>query len=463
MRKTYIQDTVTKVGEEIILQGWVHTRRDHGKLIFIDLRDSTGIVQVVFHPKVSEEVHKMGSTLSIEDVITLTGKVNARPENAINPDLPTGTVEIEATKIEIISKAQTPPIEINNPDIDVDETVRLKYRYLDLRRAKMQKNLRLRHQVSKLTRDFLDAKGYVEIETPYLSKTTPEGARDFLVPSRLQKGNFYALAQAPQQYKQLLMVAGFEKYYQLARAFRDEDLRSDRQFEHTQIDIEASFVERDDILGMVEELMTQIAQKTGKQILQSPFPRLTFQEAQEKYGADKFDLRAGDPKDPDTLAFAFVVDFPLFERVEAEKRWTFSHNPFTAPRPEDMDKLNDEGEIGDILSLQYDLVCNGYEIGSGSIRITDPRVQAKVLEIMGYSKADIQDQFGHLLDAYTYGAPTHGGIALGLDRLVALLAAEPSIREVIAFPVTSGGQTSVMDAPSPVSDQTLKDLGLKRA
>lgn len=459
MQKTYVTDTVDKVDSEVILQGWVHSRRDHGKLIFIDLRDSTGLVQVVINPQINEEAHRVGSTLSIEDVVTLAGKVNKRPEKMVNPDLLTGTVEVEATSIEVLSKAETPPFEVGQDGHDVDESVRLKYRYIDLRRERMQKNLKVRHQVTKIVRDFLDSAGFTEVETPYLSKTTPEGARDFLVPSRLKPGTFYALAQAPQQYKQLLMIAGLEKYYQLARAFRDEDLRADRQFEHTQIDIEWSFIEREDILKLVEEMYTQVAQKLGKKILETPFPRYTYSEAQDKFKADKFDLR--EEHDPDTLAFAFVTDFPLFEYDEKQKRWTFSHNPFTAPKEDEVEKLMRAGDPSNILSQQYDLVCNGYELGSGSVRITDPKVQEKAFEVMGYSPKEIASQFGHLLEAYKYGAPPHGGIALGLDRLVAILQDEPSIREVIAFPISASGTTAVMDAPSPVSDATLKELGLK--
>ena len=459
MQKNYVSETVDQVDQEVTLKGWVHSRRDHGKLIFIDLRDSTGLVQVVINPQVSVDAHRVGSTLSIEDVITLHGKVNKRPEKMVNPDLTTGTVEVEATSIEVVSKAETPPFEVAADGHDVDESVRLKYRYIDLRRERMQKNLKVRHQVTKIVRDYLDNKGFTEVETPYLSKTTPEGARDFLVPSRLKPGNFYALAQAPQQYKQLLMISGLEKYYQLARAFRDEDLRADRQFEHTQIDIEWSFIEREDILKLVEEMYTEVAKKLGKKVLETPFPRYTYSEAQEKFKADKFDLRG--EKDPDTLAFAYVTDFPLFEHDDKEKRWTFSHNPFTAPKADEVEKLMKAGDPASILSQQYDLVCNGYELGSGSIRITDVQVQEKAFEIMGYSKEEIRSQFGHLLDAYKYGAPTHGGIALGLDRFVAILQNEPSIREVIAFPISASGTTAIMDAPSPVSDSTLKELGLK--
>lgn len=459
MQKTYIKDITGKVDEDVTLMGWVHSRRDHGKLIFIDLRDSTGIAQVVFHPQTSADAHKAASGLSAEDVVSITGKVNKRPQNMVNPELNTGTVEVEVHQVEIISEAETPPFEIDQDGHDVDEVVRLKYRYLDLRRERLQKNLKVRHQVTRVVREFLDNRDFTEIETPYLSKTTPEGARDFIVPSRLQPGKFYALAQAPQQYKQMLMIAGFERYYQLARAFRDEDLRADRQFEHTQIDLEMSFIEREDILSLIEEMFKNLAEKMGKKVSKTPFPRITFKEAQEKYGADKFDLR--EKKDPDTLAFAFVIDFPLFEYDENEKRWTFSHNPFTAPRPQDVEKMMSGSDPKDILSLQYDLVCNGYEIGSGSIRITDPKIQEKAFSIMGYSKSEIESQFGHLLGAYKYGAPTHGGSAFGLDRITAILQNEPSIREVIAFPVASSGQTSVMDAPSEVDDKTLKELNLK--
>jgi aspartyl-tRNA synthetase len=293
-----------------------------------------------------------------------------------------------------------------------------------------------------------------------LSKTTPEGARDFLVPSRLQKGKFYALAQSPQQYKQLLMISGVDRYYQFPRAFRDEDLRADRQFEHTQIDIELAFVDREDVLSLVEEMMLRIAESFGKEVTEKKFPRFTYKEAVEKFGADKFDFRKN-KDNKDELAFAFVIDFPLFEYVDEEKRWTFSHNPFTSPRKEDLKNLMEGKDIGKIGSLQYDLVCNGFELASGSIRIHEPQVQRQVFKTMGFNDKEIEKDFDHIMEAYEFGAPVHGGIAIGFDRLVAVLAGEKSIREVVAFPINSSGQTSVMDAPSNVSTNTLKDLNLK--
>lgn len=460
MNRTYIKDLPKKEEEEVEVFGWVNSRRDHGKIIFFDIRDSTGLLQVVSTPK-NEDSYKVASNLSSEDVVRVQGQLKNRPEANFNEDLPTGKVELNAIELEVIGKAKELPLPIDTDGTEIDETIRLRYRYLDLRRARLQNNLRIRHQASSLVREFLNSNGFIEVETPYLSKTTPEGARDFLVPSRLQKGEFYALAQSPQQYKQLLMVSGVDRYYQFPRAFRDEDLRADRQFEHTQVDIELSFVEREDILALVEEMMLEVASKLGKKVTEKSFPRFTYEEALKKFGADKFDFRK-DKEDKDELAFAFVIDFPLFEYVEEEKRWTFSHNPFTAPKPEDVNKLKAGKEIEKIGSLQYDLVCNGFELASGSIRIHEPEIQKQVFKIMGYSENDIKEDFGHILDAYEFGAPTHGGVAIGFDRLVAVLCGEKSIREVIAFPVNASGQTSVMDAPSRVPEKTLKELGLKQ-
>jgi aspartyl-tRNA synthetase len=458
-QRLYIADLKEKSGEVEVF-GWVSSRRDHGKIIFFDLRDSTGLLQVVATPK-NTESYETASNLTSEDVVRVKGELKERPEANINQDLATGRLELNVVELEIVGKAKELPLPIDNDGEDIDESVRLRYRYLDLRRDRLKKNLTVRHQVARHLRDFLNREGFLEIETPYLSKTTPEGARDFLVPSRLQKGKFYALAQSPQQYKQLLMIAGFDKYYQFSRAFRDEDLRADRQFEHTQVDIELAFVKREDILDLVEQMMVNLAESLGKKVTEKPFPRLTHEEAIKKFKADKFDLRK-DKEDISELAFAFVTDYPLFEYDEKEKRWTFSHNPFTAPQEQDLEKLRNEKDIEKILSHQYDLVCNGLELGSGSIRIHDPALQRKVFKIMGYSEEQIEREFGHLLEAYEYGAPAHGGIALGFDRLIAVLTQERSIREVIAFPVTSGGQTSVMDAPSEVSEEILKEVGLAK-
>ena len=460
MKRTYITDLLDKAGSQVEVYGWVDTRRDHGKLIFFDLRDSTGLLQVVATPK-QEKAYKIAESLTSEDCIKIVGELKNRPEGNINPDLETGKLELTALEIEIVGKAKELPLPIDTDGTEIDEVIRLKYRYLDLRRERLQKNLKARHEIVTNLREFLNKEKFIEVETPYLSKTTPEGARDFLVPSRLQKGKFYALTQSPQQYKQLLMLTGIDRYYQFPRAFRDEDLRADRQFEHTQLDLEIAFVERDDILDLIEKLMTSLAEKLGKKITNKPFPRYSYQEAMKKYSADKFDERKN-KEDKDELAFAFVIDFPLFAYSEEEKRWTFSHNPFTAPKPEDVEKLMTEKDIAKIGSLQYDLVCNGFELASGSIRIHEPEIQKQVFKIMGYSPKEIEADFGHILEAYSYGAPVHGGIAIGLDRLVAVLQGEKSIREVIAFPVASSGQISVMEAPSEVPADILRDLGIKK-
>jgi len=448
-----------KIGSEVTLAGWVQARRDHGKIIFLDLRDASGLTQTVATPK-EEAAYKVANTLGAEDVIEVIGEVKERPTANVNPDLETGKIEVSLKSITIINKAKELPLPIEGDGYDIDEMIRMKYRYIDLRRGRLQRNLKTRHQIATAVREFLNKEGFTEIETPYLTKTTPEGARDFVVPSRLQKGKFYALAQAPQQYKQLLQIAGFERYYQIARAFRDEDLRADRQFEHTQIDLEMSFVEREDVLALVEEMLVFVAERLNKKITEKPFPRFTHAQALKEFKADKFDIRKKGA-DASELGFAFVTDFPLFEWNEEEKRWTFSHNPFTAPKPEDIEKVRAEKDIKNIGSLQYDLVCNGLELGSGSIRITDPVLQKQALKIMGYSKEEIDADFGHLLKAYEYGAPPHGGIALGLDRLVAVFTGENSIRETIAFPVSSSGETSVMEAPSQLEKKQLKDLGIE--
>ena len=448
-------DTIKKVGQKVTLYGFINTRRDHGKIIFFDLRDASGFVQVVATPK-ADVAYKVATKLGAEDVVKVVGTVDARPKENVNPDTPTGEIEVSAQEIELISKAQALPIPIDGDGYDIDEGARFKSRYIDLRRPRLQKNLRLRHQAAQLVRNFLDSQGFVEIETPYLSKATPEGARDFLVPSRLQKGKFYALAQAPQQYKQLLMIAGFERYYQMARAFRDEDLRADRQFEHTQIDIEMAHVEREDGMGLVEEMVVAVIEGMGRKIEKKPFPSLPYAEAVKKFGTDRPNLN----KEKGALHFTWVVDFPLFEKKDVGG-FTFAHNPFAAPKPEHTADLLGKKNLEKLESLQYDLVCNGEEVAGGSIRIHDPQVQRQALRVMGYTDKEIQEQFGHIIDAYNYGAPVHGGIAFGFDRLVALIAGEDNIREVIAFPVTSSGQTSVMDAPSPADPEQLKELGIK--
>ena len=456
-----------KVGEEVAIAGFVDIRRDHGKLIFIDVRDESGKVQSVVTPD-RKEAHALSISIRPEWVISVFGMVKKRPERLVNKDEPNGDIEIEVLQIEVISKAETSPIDVRGDGIDIGEEIRLKYRYLDLRRPRMQKNIRLRHKVTTLMREYLNKHDFVEIETPLLTKTSPEGARDFLVPSRMQPGKFYALPQAPQQYKQLLMLSGFERYYQLARAMRDEDLRGDRQFEHTQIDLEMAFVTERDVLDLVEGLMIYVAESCGKKLWKKPFPVFTHEEAVKQFGADKFDIRPEGERDPNVLAFAWVVDFPLLEKDEkaglnlnGSPKWTFAHNPFSAPKAEHVEKLMRGEDLENLRAQQYDLVCNGYELASGGVRISDPKIQRKVFEIMGLTAEETEERFGHIIRAYEYGAPPHAGVAPGLDRLVMLLAGEPNIREVIAFPMDAGGHTSVMDAPSEARPEQLKELGIQ--
>ncbi|MDO8620190.1 MAG: amino acid--tRNA ligase-related protein [bacterium] len=457
--RTKIGSLKEMVGQEVTVAGFVDIRRDHGKLIFIDLRDESGKVQMIALPN-HAEAHALAGTIRPEWVVSVSGKVNKRPEKLVNKNEPNGEVELEILTIDVMSKAETSPIDVREDGHDIGEEARLKYRYLDLRRPRMQKNLRLRSKVTSLIREYMHKNDFVEIETPMLTKTSPEGARDFLVPSRLQPGKFYALPQAPQQYKQLLMLSGFERYFQLARAMRDEDLRGDRQFEHTQIDLEMAFVKERDVLDLVEGLMTYVAESVGKTVWKKPFPVYTHEEAVKQFGADKFDLRP-EPRDPNVMAFAWVVDFPLLEKDTVTDKWTFAHNPFSAPRAEHVEKLMKGEDLQNLRAQQYDLVCNGYELASGGVRISDPKVQRRVFEIMGLTPEEAESRFGHIIHAYEYGAPPHAGMAPGLDRLVMLLANEPNIREVIAFPMDAGGHTSVMDAPSIARPDQLQELGIQ--
>ncbi len=593
MLKTHSCGELNKrhVGAQVTLAGWVDRRRDHGGLIFIDLRDREGIVQVVFNPETSKLCHAIASEMHNEYVVRVSGEVALRPPGTENPTLPTGDVEVVAQNTDILNPSKTPPFYINE-DAEVEESLRLKYRYLDLRRARMQENLLLRHRVIKYIRDFLDAKAFIEIETPILIKSTPEGARDYLVPSRLHPGEFYALPQSPQQLKQLLMVAGTEKYFQIAKCFRDEDTRADRQPEFTQLDLEMSFVEEEDILNLMETLFTSMIEAIKPDLrLVKPFPRLSYTEAMERYGTDKPDLRfgleirdlsdiavqssfsifrsvianggkvkgicapgcaaytrgqleelnkmaqalgaeglvtislgtsagslndltiemvrsvaakfltldqikqmaerlganmgdllliiAGEPEvvsmvlaelrqemgrrlklaTPNLTAFAFIVDFPLLKRNEETGQWESEHHPFTAPRDEDMSLLDTSPEK--VRGKHYDMICNGYEIGGGSLRIHTSELQRRVFRLLGYSDAEIDVQFGHMLEAFEYGAPPHGGIALGLDRIVMLLAGEETIREVIAFPKNQSAVDLTFNAPSPVSEAQLAELHLR--
>ncbi|MBX4204846.1 MAG: aspartate--tRNA ligase [Candidatus Doudnabacteria bacterium] len=465
MDRTYIKDTVEKTGETVKLKGWVAVRRDHGKLIFLDLRDRTGLIQLVINPKVSADAHLVATDIRSEYVVEVEGKINPRMENQINKDLPTGMIELEVTKLAVLNKSEPVPLSLDTDGKEIGEDVRMKYRYLDLRRERMARNLANRHRITKFIRDFLDAEGFIEVETPILSKSTPEGARDYLVPSRLLPGSFYALPQSPQQYKQLLMVAGLEKYFQIARCFRDEDTRGDRQPEFTQLDLEMSFVEREDVMALNEKLLIDIVTKLfpEKKIQGTPFPRMSYQEAMDKYGTDRPDLREN-KDDPNLLAFCWVIDFPFFEKTDdppAGGGWTFTHNPFSAPKTEFMDDLLNQTNIEGILTTQYDVVLNGFEIGGGSIRNHRPEALKAVFKIMGFEDERIEKNFGHMLEALSYGAPPHGGIAWGLDRLVTIIQNEPNIREVIAFPKTGDGRDVMMDGPAPATDKQLKELHLK--
>jgi aspartyl-tRNA synthetase len=568
------------IGESVTLAGWVHRQRDHGGITFIDLRDRAGLVQVVGDPAIPD-VHGIQDARS-EWVLQISGLVRRRPAGAENPGLATGEIEVEAQKVVVLNPSKPLPFMVSK-DEEVEEGVRLKYRYLDLRRERMQRNLVLRHRVVKFIRDYLDREGFIEVETPMLFKTTPEGARDYLVPSRIYPGMFYALPQSPQQLKQLLMVAGTDRYYQIARCFRDEDSRGDRQPEFTQLDLEMSFVHRDDVLALVEGLFTALVAEVtpDKHLLASPWPKLTYVEAVERYGTDKPDLRFGlelydltdimagsgfmvfqnvlksggmikclvapgcaeytrkevdaltdfckeqgakglatlaltaegvkgtaqkfitpdevaairertraqqgdlvlfiaDTKpvadktlgalrllfrdrlglaDKNVLAFAWVVDFPMFDWNEEEKKWDAAHHPFTMPKLEDLPKFSTDPSA--ILSDAYDMVLNGYEAASGSIRIHRSDIQHKVFELLGLDEDEIHQKFGHLLEAFEYGAPPHGGMAPGIDRLVMILADEPNIREVIAFPKNQAARDVMADAPSPASEKQLQELHIR--
>lgn len=463
MQRTLVKNTLDKIGSEVVLKGWVDTKRDHGNITFIDLRDYTGKIQCVGKNGVMGKV-------STEFVVMVKGEVKERPENMVNSDIDTGTIELKVLNFEIINKAEEIPIPLDTDGLEIGEEPRLDYRYLDLRRERMQNNMRMRSKLASEFRSYLNNQDFVEIETPILTKATKEGARDFVVPSRNHPGKFYALPQSPQQYKQLLMSAGFEKYYQFARAIRDEDLRADRGYEHTQIDIEMSFVEQKDILTLAENGVKQSVKAVGAKLKDENFPVIDYKDAINKYGADKFDLRTNEEKQEGILAFAWVVNFPFFKKTEdadeAEKQdtksnWTFTHNPFSNPIKEHIEQHKNMEDIGEIVTNQYDLVCNGYEVGGGSIRAHDPKVLEATYKIMGYSDEEIKNSVGHMLKAFRLGTPPHGGIALGLDRLAMVVANEESLKEVIAFPMTSSGRTAVMDAPGDIGEELLDELHLQ--
>lgn len=460
MKRVLISDSPKHINSKIKVCGFVHSRRDHGKLIFIDLRDISGILQVVFNISSSAIISSAAKKLGKESVVSIEGEIKKRPKGTENKEIETGYIEMNADSLEILSEAKLPPFPIDNSGYEINEELRLKYRYLDLRRERMRRNLRIRQSVITAIRDFLRKEGFIEIETPILTKSTPEGARDFLVPSRLEPGKFYALPQSPQQYKQILQVAGIEKYFQIVRCFRDEDPRADRQAEFTQLDLEMSFVERGDILNLIEKLYIKIVKDLfpEKKITKTPFLLLTYKEAMEKYGTDKPDLREN-KNDQNELAFGFIIDFPMFEWKKEENRWDAVHHPFTRPKTEDTEEI--KKNPGKILAHQYDFVLNGYEIGGGSLRTYKPAILEAVFEVMGHKKEEIKKKFGHLLEAFEYGVPPHGGIAPGIDRFLSIILNEPNIREVIAFPKTGDNKELMMGAPSEVDKNQLKELHIK--
>lgn len=459
LKRTLTAETTKCLDKKVRVCGWVNSIRSHRKIIFIDLRDISGVLQSVFTSE-DKELYKIAQKLRPEWVIAIEGKIEKRPLRMINPKIETGKIELHPSDIEVFSQAKTLPFPIDTQGYEISEQKRLKYRYLDLRRERMKKNLIWRQKIIQLIRDFLEKQGFIEVETPILTKSTPEGARDFLVPSRLQPGKFFALPQSPQQYKQLLQVAGIEKYFQIARCFRDEDPRADRQAEFTQLDLEMSFVDQEDILKITEALFITLVKKLfpEKKISKIPFPRIPYQEAIRKYNTDKPDLRK-DKTNPDELAFAFLVDFPMFEWSKEKKRWVAVHHPFTRPQEENIARIKKEPEK--ILAYQYDFVLNGVEIGGGSLRSYKPEILETVFEIMGHKKQEIRQKFGHLLEAFGWGVPPHGGIAPGLDRFIAILLREPNIREVIAFPKTGDNRDLMMDVPAQVTKEQLEELHIK--
>jgi len=466
MQRTFIKNLSEKKGEDVVIKGWIHVYRNKGKIVFLDLRDMSGIVQgVVLKDSLAMPV---AQECKNEWVVEVRGTVNERPENMKKPDVVNGDIELEVKEIIVLNKAETPPFEISDDTTaDINEETRLTYRYLDLRSQRMQKNMRMRNRIAQFVRNQLDQREFVEVETPMFTKSTPEGARDFIVPSRMHPGMFYALPQSPQQYKQLLMSSGIERYYQFARCARDEDLRGDRQLEFTQVDLEMSFVTEEDVIQLNEEILINLVKELypEKKIQQVPFPRMTYAEAMEKHGSDRPDIRE-DKEDPNLLAFLWITDFPFFEKTadsddpQAVGEWTFTHNPFSNPKPEHIENLMKKENIGEILTSQYDITLNGFEIGGGSIRAHEPEVLRTTLEIIGHTPERIEGNFGHMFKAFSMGTPPHGGIAWGFDRIVMILQKEPNIREVIAFPKTREGRDPMMNAPDTIDQSQLDELGI---
>jgi len=460
MERLLNKETIKKVGEEVLVKGWANSRRDHGKIIFIDLRDRSGILQIVFVP--GSKAYDKVSEVRPEWVLEIIGKVNKRPDKMINKDIITGTVELEAIDLKILNIAKTPPFEIDKDTQLVDEELRLKYRYLDLRSVRMNNNITMRHDIIRFMREYLWQKDFREIETPYLTKSTPEGAREFIVPSRIYPGEFYVLPQSPQQFKQLLMVSGMERYFQIARCFRDEDQRGDRQPEFSQLDIEMSFVEQEDIFDLIEPMMIDLIEKLipDAKITRKPFPRITYAESMEKYNSDKPDLRKN-KDDRKEFALAWITDCPMFKYSSSENKLVSTHHLFTSPNPNDLKLLETKPE--ECRALAYDLALNGFEIFGGSIRIHDRILQNKIFNLLKIPAEEAERRFGHMLTAFEYGAPPHGGIAGGLDRISAILCGESAIREAMAFPKTGDARDPLMGAPSRVTAGQLKDVHIELA
>ncbi|MFZ2804558.1 MAG: aspartate--tRNA ligase [Patescibacteria group bacterium] len=453
------RETVGQVGQEALISGWVNTRRDMGKIAFLDMRDRSGLLQVVLVPsELDEASNALLSDIRPEYCLAIRGIVQKRGAKQVNPNLETGEVELLAKEITLLNASKTPPFELEDTS-GINEELRLKYRYLDLRSSRMLKNLELRDRLITFFRSYLHDKGFLEVETPCLTKGTPEGSREYLVPSRLHEGEFYVLPQSPQQFKQLLMVGGIEKYFQIARCFRDEDQRGDRQPEFTQLDMELSFVGQEDVMALVEGMMREMVKVVApeKRIGETPFPRISYLDSMNQYGSDKPDLRK-DKNDPNELAFVWVVDFPMFE-TDDEGGVQAVHHPFTSPKIEDVGLLDSEPLKA--RANAYDLVLNGYEIFGGSIRIHTRELQNKVFQLLGLDAETIQARFGHMLEAFEYGAPPHGGIASGLDRIAMILANEPNIREVIPFPKTGDARDPLMGAPSEIEQKRLNEAHIQ--